>query len=97
MAQAPATRDNQGDNVDKRASNEEHSCAQEVQGPFPTNSWLISRPLCQVKEANGKGPSDSSWRLQEDCMCGIFLGGNENVLQLVVATVAQFWETTACH
>lgn len=40
MAQAPATRDNQGDNVDKRASNEEHSCAQEVQGPFPRNSWL---------------------------------------------------------
>lgn len=24
-------------------------------------------------------------------------GGNENVLQLVVAMVTQFWETAACH
>lgn len=40
------------------------------------HGW-ISRPLCQVKEANGKGPSDSSWRLQEDCMCDVSLGGGE--------------------
>lgn len=62
------------------------------------HGW-ISQPLCQVKEANGKGPVTRPGGCRR-IACVMFLSGegsNENVLQLVVAMVTQFWETTTCH